>query len=123
LSADWKQLSREAGLPLDGCVLAVPCGGGRRQHVTIDDSGDGVIRLWSMVVTHGSAPPNAALKLWKMNRYRELVGFKVAEYGRVIGECSIPTIGITAAEWKLYVETLAHACDHLEYLWIGRDSE
>lgn len=123
MSADWKRLSREAALRIDGEALVVPCGGNRAHKVFVDDTDGDSMRLWSVVVRRRNAPLDAALVTWKINRYRELAGFRVAEHGRVIGESWVPTIGLTADEWKLHVETLAHACDRLEYLWTGRDTE
>ena len=123
MNADWKRLSRECGLSIQDGAIVVACGGDRSHVVRVDVSNPEAIRIWSVVVSRGSAPPDAALQAWKMNRFRELVGFKVAEYGRVIGECWVPTAEITASEWKLYVETLAHACDRLEHLWTGQDVE
>jgi hypothetical protein len=123
LSVDWKRLSREAGLRLSADGITIACGGDRSHIVRVDERAGDAVRLWSIVVSRGAAPSDAALQAWKINRFRELVGFKVAEYGRVIGECWVPAAGVSAPEWKLYVETLAHACDRLEYLWTGRDVE
>ncbi|HEV7676347.1 MAG TPA: hypothetical protein VGQ12_17585 [Candidatus Angelobacter sp.] len=120
-------LTRKAALKLAGGEIRVPCGRDRFQRVRVDDSMGDVIRLWSVVVTRGGAQhltnPNPSLEVWRINSYRELVGFKVAEHGRVIGECWVPMIGITEKEWKIYVMTLAKACDRMEYLWTGKDAD
>jgi hypothetical protein len=118
-------LTRKAHLKLTGTEILVPCGRERFQRVRVDDSTDDVIRLWSIVVRRGGAQhlSNSSLEVWRINDYRELVGFKIAEHGRVIGECWVPMIGITDSEWKTYVVTLAKACDRLEYLWTGKDQE
>jgi hypothetical protein len=63
------------------------------------------------------------VEAWLINRYRELVGFKVAERGTIIGEAWVPMIDIRSDEWALYVRTVAKACDRLEYLWTGADRE
>lgn len=125
LNADWRKLTREAGLRIEAAGIQVSCGEERSQFVQVDDSRPEVLRVFSVIVTRGDAErlKNAALEAWKMNRFRELVGFKVAEYGRVIGESWVPTIGLTADEWKCYVLTVARSCDRLEYLWTGRDVE
>ena len=116
-------LTRKAALKQTGEEIRVPCGRERFQRVHVDDSMGDVIRLWSVVVTRGGAQHlrNPSLEAWRINSYRELVGFKLAERGRVIGECWVPMIGITEDEWKTYVVTLAKACDRLEYLWTGKD--
>jgi hypothetical protein len=123
LSADWKALTREAGLRPDGASIRVPCGSDRFHVVNVADDEPHAIRIWSRVVTGGNAPDGAALQAWKMNRFRELVGFKEEERGRIIGEAWIPRAGLTSDEWRVHVLTLARACDRLEYLWTGRDVE
>lgn len=123
MSAEWKRLSQDAKLKLSGNEIRVPCGNNRSHKVYVDDSRDEAIRLWAVVVTRGDAPDNAALESWKINRYRELIGFRLAEYGRVIGEAWVPLTGLSLDEWKTYVFTLARACDRLEYLWTGKDVE
>lgn len=123
MNGDWRVLAREAGLPLEGTTVRVPCGHERFHVVNVDDSNPDAFRLWALVVTRGAAPNGATLQAWKMNRFRELVGFKEAEHGRIIGESWVPRAGVTAEEWKLCVLTLARACDRLEYQWTGRDVE
>ena len=125
MSVEWKTLSREAGLKVTGNEIRVRFGGDRSQTVIVDDSGPDAIRLSSTVVRRSDAArlPNAALETWKMNRYRELVGFKTVEHGRIIGEAWVPRIALAPGEWRLYVLTLARSCDRLEYLWTGRDAE
>lgn len=122
MSADWKVLTKRAGLPVTGTSITVSFGD-RNHVVEVDDSSADAIRLTSVVVRARNAPDDAALQCWKMNRYRELVGFKVADRGRVIGECWVPRAGLTAEEWIIYVEALARSCDRLEYLWTGKDWE
>lgn len=123
MSADWKLLTRESGFKVsaDGAIR-VPCGNERSQTVFVEPHEE-AIRLCSNVVPRRHAPPQPELTTWKMNRYRELVSFKVVERGRIIGEVWLPDIGITVDEWRIAIRTLAMACDRLEYLWTGRDVE
>ena len=123
MNVDWKELAREAGLQPNGSTIRVPCGRERFHVVNVDDSDGDAIRLWARVVTGGNAPAQAALQSWKINRFRELVGFKEADRGRIDGESWVPRAGLTAEEWRVHVFTLARACDRLEYLWTGRDVE
>lgn len=123
MSGDWKELTRVIGLDLKGSTIRVPCGQERFHVVNVDDRDGEAIRLWCRVVTGGNAPLRAALQSWKMNRFRELVGFKEADRGRIEGESWVPRMGLTAEEWRVHVYTLARACDRLEYLWTGRDVE
>lgn len=123
MNVDWKALTREIGLRIENGAIRVLCGADRQHLVNVDDSNEDAIRLWSRVVTRGNAPEDATLQAWKMNRFREVVGFKEADRGLIIGECWLPKTGLTADEWRLSVMTLARSCDRLEYLWTGRDVE
>ena len=128
MSASWRALSRDAGLRYVGDSIRVPCGEDRFQEVRVDDSDPPAIRLWSRVASRSQLADRPEMErpeveAWLINRYRELVGFKVAERGTIIGEAWVPMIDVTPDEWKLYVETVAKACDRLEFLWTGRDSE
>jgi hypothetical protein len=122
-------LSREAGLRYQDDSIRVPCGEDRFQEVRVDESDSAVIRLWSRVVLRSQIAVDRVemerpeIEAWLINRYRELVGFKVAERGTIIGEAWVPLIDVSAEEWSLYVHTVAKACDRLEYLWTGADRE
>ena len=59
------------------------------------------------------------IEAWLVDRYRELVGFNVAERGTIIGEAWVPLIDLSAYEWSLYLHSLAKSCDRLQYLWTG----
>jgi len=107
----------------------VRCGEERFQEVHVEETEPGVVRLWSRVALRSQLPDNRPqidqpeVEAWLINRYRELVGFKVAEHGTIIGEAWVPMLDVTADEWSLYVRTVAKACDRLEYLWTGSDRE
>jgi len=129
LSDSWKTLCRESGFRYEENSIRIPCGEERFQLIRVEEADDGVIRLWSRVALRSQLPEGRPelerpeVEAWLINRYRELVGFKVAERGTIIGEVWVPKLGVTAEEWSLYVHTLAKACDRLEYLWTGTDRE
>jgi hypothetical protein len=128
LSVDWKALTRASTLRLEGEAIRVEIGADRFQLVRVDGSPADAIRLWSRVAVRSQLPDiegmeRPEVEAWLINRYRELVGFKVAERGTIIGEAWVPLVGLTSAEWRLYVETLAGACDRLEFMWTGADRE
>jgi len=124
LNGSWKALCRESGLRYEGDAIRVECGEERYQHVHVDDSAPGVIRLWSRVAVRGLLRTDQVeIEAWLINRYRELVGLKVAERGTVIGEAWVPMAEVGPDEWALYVRTVARTCDRLEYLWTGVDRE
>ena len=97
MSASWKDLCRESGLKYKGDSIRVPCGKERFQEVRIDESGPNVIRLWSRVAARSQVSlEQPELEAWLINRYRELVGFKIAERGTIIGEAWVPLIDLTS---------------------------
>jgi hypothetical protein len=59
--------------------------------------------------------------VWRRNRVTELVGFRLDRRGRIIGEAVLPSPGLTAKEWDLYVRAVARACDRFEYVLTGQD--
>lgn len=129
LNASWKSLCREAGLRYIEDCIQVRVGENRFQKVFVDERQAGVIRLWSRIALRSQLRPDRdgmespELRCWSINRYRELVGFKVSDRGTIIGESWIPMIEILPEEWRLYVETLAFSSDRLEHLWTGTDRE
>lgn len=125
MSAEWSRLARECGLAIDDKGrLEVQCAGDRKHRVRIEETPD-FLRIWSVVITR------AALKsldvdevsFWEQNRYRELVGFKVDANGKLVGEAWLPRNGVSSEEFSFVVSLVAKACDDMEYLLTGRDSE
>lgn len=68
-----------------------------------------------------SALPNIAAQAWRRNRSTPLVGFRVDDRGRLVGEAWVPKVGLTPAEFQCYVRTIAVECDQFEYTLTGRD--
>jgi hypothetical protein len=56
------------------------------------------------------------------NAVSVLHGLRV-EGRQLIGECSLPRVGLTAEEFQTCARHLAQECDRLEYLNTGRDAE
>jgi len=123
MTADWRSLSRQAGLRLTDDGIEVSLADQRRQVLHADAPAEDTIKLWSVV-----ARPAALARLrtplvdaWRRNRFSELIGFTVDTHGRMIGEAWVPTAGLTSDEWGYYVQLVAEACDRFEYLITGRD--
>ena len=101
LHADWRALSREAGLRPSGDTIEVQFADARRQTVFVEERQDGSTRLWSIV-----ARPSALRELhtpqldaWHRNRLSEFVGFSLDRHGRMIGEAWVPPGELAADEW------------------------
>jgi hypothetical protein len=139
---DWRRLSSAGGLKVSGDEIAVTFRDERQHRVFVDDSAsDGrALRVWAVAAPRAaveSAADAAAaankrglgaadlvyLLAWDRNRTSDLVGYKIDKKGRLIGEAWVPMAGLDAAEWAIYVRTLAWSCDRVEYLLTGRDTE
>ena len=64
-----------------------------------------------------------ALVAWERNRASSLVGFRVDDRGRLVGESWVPTPGLTRDEFLFYLRSAAAACDLFEYQLTGKDRE
>ena len=113
MNASWKTLCRESGLRYQDDSIRVSCGDDRFQDVHVDEGDPSAIRLWSRVAFRRQLSPERPelerpeVEAWLINRYRELVGFKVGERGTIIGEAWIPMIDISPDEWSLYMGIVA----------------
>jgi hypothetical protein len=64
-----------------------------------------------------------ALRAWRRNRSTQLVGFRIDQEGRLVGEARVPTAGLSQEEFVIYVRQVAAECDRLEFLLTGKDVE
>lgn len=125
MSADWRGLTRRAGLRATGAEIVVRLGESRRQVVSVEEKEPDSLRLSSIVAKPAATSrlPDPELAAWSRNRLTELVGFSLDGRGRMVGETWLPTVGLTTAEWRFAVYNLARACDRFEYLITGSDEE
>ena len=125
MSANWRILSRQAGLEVRDNTVRVSFEDRRKQTVLVQEELGGQIRLRSIVVAAEEVQTlgQTNLRAWLRNRLSELVGFKIDEKGRLIGEGLVPTAGLKAPEWAFHVTMLARACDRFEYVLTGLDRD
>jgi hypothetical protein len=125
MSAEWRRLASSAGLTVRGKEILVGVPDGRHQTVYLDYEGDLMLRAWSVIaraaVVRQLEEPR--LQGWRRNRLAELVGFRVDEKGRMIGETFVSSLGCTADELGAHIKALARACDRFELLLIGVDAD
>jgi hypothetical protein len=67
--------------------------------------------------------PDAEMQAWLRNRAVSLVGFRVDERGKLVGEISAPKVGLSADELQFLVRHLATECDRFEFQLTGEDRE
>jgi hypothetical protein len=121
---EWTRLCAGDGLSLDGDAIEVKLSGERRHSVSVRDAGT-VYELQSVVVRPGVVRQlgDVPLRAWRRNRSSQLVGLKVDQRGRLVGEAWVPKAGLSAEEFQSYVRRVAAECDRFEYLLTGADSE
>ncbi len=97
---------------------------GRSQRVSVTEEEE-TFHLRSVVATRGEAEKHHGLALfsWRRNRATQLVGFRLDQRGRLVGEGWVPKAGLTPEEFQLCVRRVAEESDRLEYLLTGRDKE
>jgi hypothetical protein len=122
---EWQQFGRGArDLEWDGETLRVELGRGRQQRVYISATTEAI--EFSAVVARRSVVSGLekpALAAWARNRAASLVGFRIDNKGRIVGEAWVPRVGLTREEFLFYVRRTAAVCDLFEFQLTGRDRE
>ena len=123
MRAEWTKLCRSVGLKVEGDAIQVELARGRRHSVTVRDAG-ATYELHAIVARSAAlaAVGGGSLLTWRNNRNSQLMGFRIDQRERLIGEAWVPKGGLTAEEFGFYVRKLAAECDRLEYLLTGADS-
>lgn len=121
---EWTRLCKGAGFAIDGDEIEVRFTDERHHRVRVDDEGD-AFRVIGVVARRGVVEglENVALQAWRRNRSTQLVGFRLDDRGRLVGESWVPKAGLSGEEFATYVRQVAAECDRLEYLLTGRDTE
>jgi len=109
---------------LDSNSIIVALGRGRQHRLQVRPNADaielsGIVARRSMV----DGLEDANLAAWRRNRATSIVGFRVDDRGRIVGEAWVPGPGLTKDEFLFYVRSLATACDLFEFQLTGRDQE
>jgi hypothetical protein len=124
MKSSWQELCREAGFaPRDGAI-EVRLETGRSQRIEGEELGE-ELRLRSTVARAAisSDIPDLALSAWVRNRSVPLVGFRVDNRGRLVGELWVPRAGLTSEELHFLIQHLAIECDRFEFQLTGEDRE
>ena len=121
----WRKACAEAkDVAIERDVIVVSLGRDRKHKVEVEAKGD-AIELRAVVARRSEVEKHhgATLAAWNRNRSSCLVGFRIDQRGRLLGESWAPVAGLTADEFLLYVRNLAAACDLFEFQLTGEDRE
>jgi hypothetical protein len=122
---EWREFCLGArDLIPDDAGVTVQFDNGRRQRIDVRP-GESVIELRGVVARHAVAVQieRVALVAWEHNRASSLVGFRVDDRGRLVGESWVPARGLTRDEFLFYLRSAAASCDLFEYQLTGKDRE
>jgi hypothetical protein len=121
---EWVMLCQADDLTVEEPHIQVRLGESRRQKVSVADDPN-TYGLSAVVVRQATVLtlPNIIVQAWLRNRSTPLVGFRVDDRGRLVGEAWVPKAGLNPAEFQCYVRTLAIECDRFEYTLTGRDAD
>ncbi len=122
MAFEWWKLCRGKGVRIEANDIVVDFGTGRSHRISVKDEGD-AYRLTSFVVRNklDDSIEDLAIRLWRRNRSTQLVGFRLDERRRVIGQSWIPKAGLSSDEFVMQVRHVAAECDRLEFLLTGED--
>jgi len=122
---DWSQLVSGADFTVEDDGVRVQLAHGRVQCVSVLECDDHYI-LKSLVAKRASLEALDEAPLvwaWRQNRGARLYYLHIDQRGRLIGEANVPKLSLTSEEFRVYVLTLARACDAMEYNLTGADRE
>lgn len=129
--AEWARFCQTKQFAVDGSNVDVHFPNGRKQRVRVSEQED-VLRLVSTVLgkaavelllARGDAYQQAqlALRIMRRNRSMSLVGFRLIPGGKLVAESVVPRAGLTRAEFRLHLLSVAQEADRLEHLLTGED--
>jgi hypothetical protein len=122
---DWRQFCRGLDdISIDEEGVQVVLADERRQRIGIRETTDtfeltGIVARPAEIDTIRDVP----LRAWRRNRAMQLVGFRVDQKNRLVGEAWVPKAGLGRDEFLFYVKRVAAECDLFEYHLTGKDRE
>lgn len=122
---DWRQMCRGVpGISVEGDAVVVAFADGRHHRVEVRET-DETYELRGIVARKAELEgvPDVAIRAWRRNRTAQLVGFRIDQRGRLVGEGWTPKAGLAAQELLLLLRRVAAECDRFEYILTGKDRE
>ena len=116
--------SKASNHEAQGDGVTVSFHGERRQRVRVLEA-DRAFLIYAVITGPAATRDlrDPALLAWKRNCLSRVVGLRVDDRGRLIGQAWVPLAGLEAHEFQLCVRTVAAECDRVEQLLTGRDVE
>jgi hypothetical protein len=124
MNVDWRALCNARDLVIEDAGVLIKFGDDRSHQVRIHETDDEIV-LWAIVVRKAivTSIPELPFRVWQRNRALSILGFRIDERGRLVGEAWVPKAGLTGSEFQLYLRHLAIEADRFEYMLTGLDSE
>ena len=122
---EWRQFCDGVrDVRMDGEGILVALGSGRHHRLDVRPGTD-AIELCGIVARRSVAAgiEDVTLVAWQRNRGTSIVGFRLDDRGRLVGEAWVTGAGLTKDEFLFYARSLAAACDLFEFQLTGRDRE
>jgi hypothetical protein len=127
---ELSELLTAADLKVTGRRVKASFPNGRSHVVSVSEKGDSW-ELRGVVLSPEGVSKNygdddsglldLALRAWQRNGTARLCGFRLDSGGALVGEATVPKIGLKAEELQERVRALARACDLLEAHLTGKD--
>lgn len=126
MAAEWQRLIRGREFDVeDGRVLVKL--GERSQRLTVKDEGESylltAVVARARIVRGLDSIDDLLLRAWQRNRATSLVGFRLDNRDRLVGEAWVPKLALTPEEFQMYLRTVARESDRLEFELTGEDVE
>lgn len=122
MAYEWRKLCRGKDISIEDDDIVIEFRNGRKHRVTVEDDGESY-RFTSFVTRKrlDNMEDELAIRLWKINRMKQRVGFRLDKHARVVGESWVPKAGLQSLEFMNSVRHVAVECDRLEFLLTGKD--
>ena len=120
MPSNWRVLARAAGLMSDGDRIDVALADGRSHRVRVAEE-DGAWRIWARAARQVAVAEHLLVRVWERNRGSSLVGLRIDDKGRLVGEAWVPAAGATAGEFEAAVRAVAIECDRVGFVLTGED--
>jgi hypothetical protein len=124
MAAEWERLCRGKNWRVEGPRIYLELSDHRRHSVSVEDTPEAY--LISGIACRRAEVlqlPHLPILSWKRNRALQLVGFRIDQRQRLVGEAWVPKAGLTQQEFVFYVRMVAVECDRFEFMLTGRDME